>query len=343
MLEFKNVGELCRSVRNAKITKTADPKLRLVQNLNKGVGSEGGFLVGEKLSTLLINKMYESSKLASRCKRVFVEKNAGSYTFPKISETGRVDGSRHGGISGQWTPERGAIPASMPRIGAIEQKLNKLSFLVYASNELLEDCSYFDQLIGDLIGSEAAFMIDNSILRGTGAGQPQGILNSGSLITVQPEVAQAPNTIVFENILNMLQRVDARGFDNLAWFVNVDTLPQIYSMVNLLGVGGSQVAPVADFGGKGLHIAGIPVHVIEQASTVGSVGDILLGNFQEYTISERQVSTAISGEVQYLTDESAFRFSFRLDGSPDWAEPITPARGAAGVTVSPFVVLGERA
>ena len=52
------------------------------------------------------------------------------------------------------------------------------------------------------------------------------------------------------------------------------------------------------------------------------------------------LQSAFSGHVRFLQDEGVMRFTFRLDGQPDLAAPITPANGTA--TTSPFCVLQTR-
>jgi len=42
-----------------------------------------------------------------------------------------------------------------------------------------------------------------------------------------------------------------------------------------------------------------------------------------------------------LTDELAFRFTFRVDGKPAYTSPITPYNGSSN-TRSPFVALAAR-
>jgi hypothetical protein len=44
--------------------------------------------------------------------------------------------------------------------------------------------------------------------------------------------------------------------------------------------------------------------------------------------------------LAFLTDETIFRFIYRVDGQPKWNSPLTPAHGA--ITTSPYVVLAGR-
>jgi hypothetical protein len=49
----------------------------------------------------------------------------------------------------------------------------------------------------------------------------------------------------------------------------------------------------------------------------------------------------MSVHVAFLTDESIFRFIYRVDGQPIWNAALTPFKGSN--TLSPFVVLAARA
>lgn len=45
--------------------------------------------------------------------------------------------------------------------------------------------------------------------------------------------------------------------------------------------------------------------------------------------------------MQFLTDQSVFRFIYRVDGQPAVSQQLTPFKGT-GNTVSPFVALATR-
>jgi HK97 family phage major capsid protein len=50
---------------------------------------------------------------------------------------------------------------------------------------------------------EIAFRLDDAIINGTGAGQPLGVINAASTVTVSKESGQAADTVVFENCLKI--------------------------------------------------------------------------------------------------------------------------------------------
>ena len=76
-------------------------------------------------------------------------------------------------------------------------------------------------------------------------------------------------------------------------------------------------------------------------ATLGDVGDIILASWSEYQmISKGGVQTASSIHVRFVYDESVFRFVYRVDGQPEWNQPLTPHSG--GATQGPMVVLATR-
>jgi HK97 family phage major capsid protein len=65
---------------------------------------------------------------------------------------------------------------------------------------------------------------------------------------------------------------------------------------------------------------------------------LILASLSQYqTINKGGVQAASSIHVQFVTDETAFRFIYRIDGQPLWNSAMTPYD--AGSALWPFVVL----
>ena len=90
---------------------------------------------------------------------------------------------------------------------------------------------------------------------------------------------------------------------------------------------------------------GLPVLPIEQAATLGTQGDILLADLQNgYILAEKGgIKSDMSIHVQFLYDESVFRFIMKVDGCTVRATSLTPYKGGSGSTQSHFITLDERA
>ena len=76
----------------------------------------------------------------------------------------------------------------------------------------------------------------------------------------------------------------------------------------------------------------------EYNAALGTIGDILLVSPSQYQLIEKSggVQYASSIHVYFTTDESAFRFVYRIDGAPQWNTTLT---GKDTVARSPFVDL----
>src|SRR5262249_41136358 len=188
------------------------------------------------------------------------------------------------------------------------------------------------------------YAIDDAILRGTGAGTPLGILNSGALVTVAKETGQSAKTILTENVINMYARQS--NPEGAVWLANKDTFPQLVTLTNGVGTAGRIVSVLQQgISGSpsGMGILGRPILWMEQCSTLGTVGDLcFVDPPSRYLLATRgglQVASSI--HIRFLQDEGVLRFIYRVDGSPDTNSPVTPANGTA--TVSPFIALASRA
>jgi len=335
-----------------KIEQRSEPGKRIEKRapsgLGEGIGSEGGFLVAQDVSTSLIQRVYDASQIIGRCRRLPLGPNSNGIKLPYVDETSRATGSRWGGVRAYWADEADQKTASQPKFGRLELNLKKLVALCYATDELLQDAVALGAFMEGAFPQEMAFAVDEAIINGTGVGQPLGILTSPALVTVAKETSQAADTVLYANIVKMYARLWARSFSNSAWFINQDVIPQLTQMtVNVKNVAGSE-----NVGGSAAYmppggltqapygtLLGRPVVPIEQAPTVGDAGCILLADMSQYLYIAKDLQTASSIHVRFIYDESVFRFVYRIDGQPAWKAALTPFKGTAN-TVSPFVALG---
>jgi len=89
-------------------------------------------------------------------------------------------------------------------------------------------------------------------------------------------------------------------------------------------------------------LMGLPVNVIEQASALGTVGDIVLGNFSnDYALISKPMTSASSIHVLFTTNQTTFRWVWPVIGKPVMATAVTPYKGS--LTYGPFVTLATRA
>ena len=324
-----------------------DPRLfAAATGLGETVPSDGGFLVQQDFSANLIEQVYETGILVSRADRIPISGNANSIKLNGVDETSRAAGSRGGGIRGYWADEASEKTASKPKFRKIELNLKKLVGLCYATDELLEDAVALEAYISRGFVSEFGFLLDDALVNGNGAGMPLGVLNAGCLVTQAKEAGQAATTVMAENVINMFARLFASSRANAAWFINQNVEPQLHTMSIAVGTGGQLIyMPPGGLSQSAFGtLLGRPVIPIEQCASLGTVGDIILGDYTNgYLLAEKGgIKSDMSIHVRFIYDESVFRFVLRVDGQPLRASAMTPFKGGATHTQSHFVALATR-
>lgn len=342
--DFKNFGDFLVSVKNAAIDPANIDKRLTIQNaasgLNESAPSEGGFLVQPDFVQTLMEDTYATGLLPSRCQGITISNNSNALTMNGIDESSRANGSRYGGVQAYWENEADQFTGTKPKFRQINLKLKKLTGLCYATDELLTDASALGGIIQRAFASEFGFKLDDAIIRGTGAGQPLGILNSGCLVTVAAEGNQPADTLLYENVVKMYARCNGKSPE---WYINRQLIPQLAFMVIPNGVVSAPVfLPANGAAGRPYNtLMGLPINMIEQASAIGDVGDIMLADFNDYLMADKDnMESAVSIHVRFLFNESAFRFILRADGQPLRATTLTPYKGADDL--SSFVTLAAR-
>jgi HK97 family phage major capsid protein len=333
---FNSFGEQLRAIRDAGIPGgPTDSRLHLVNaasGLNETVPSDGGFLVEKQFASEILANVFETGMIAKLCRRVQIFGNANGIKFPGLDETSRATGSRWGGVQSYWIGEAEEKTKSKPKFRQIELELKKNTVLIYASDEVIQDSLLLEDFIRRAAVGELSFTLDDSIINGSGVGQPLGILNSGALVTQAAE-SQAAGTLVPENVVKMWSRLLPSSQKSATWLINSELLPQLY-LLAMEGANGG-VAPLfmppnglsaAPFG----TIFGRPVLPIEQCQAPDTAGDIILGDFQNgYVLAEKGgISAQMSIHVRFIYDESVFRFVMRVDGQPVLSAPVAPFKGS---------------
>lgn len=343
---WKSMGDQLLAIKNHAVTggDSFDDRLKVkAEGMNITNASDGGFLLAPEFSDRILEIMHDEEPLLDRCDTFDI--NGPSVKVNAIDETSRADGSRMGGVRGYWVAEAGTITKSKPKFREVQINPHKLAVLVYMTEELLADGgSMMENMVQRGAAAEIAFLTGNAVFNGNGAGQPLGILNSGATVEVAKETGQAAETLVFENITNMFSRLHTSARKNAAWFIDQSVEPQLHGLNAAIGTGGQLVyMPPGGLSQEPFGtLYGRPIVPTEFGQKVGTKGDIILADLKHYLAATRgAVKAAMSMHVQFVTDELAFRFTFRVDGQPWWASALTPKSG--GPTQSPFVTLATRA
>lgn len=320
-----------------------DPRLTLTEKrapsgLNESVPSEGGWLVDQEFVPSILEKVYGVGAIASRVARQPIGAGKNGLKINAIDETSRRDGYRLGGVLAYWKCEAELKTKSKPKFRQLQLDLNKLIALVYATDELLDDAVALEGLIRRVMPQEITFKMEDAFVWGTGAGMPLGIMNCGSLVSVSRNTSSA---IRFADVLGMWARMYGPSRRTAVWLINQDIEPSLYAMCYMCGTymaGPVYLAAGTVAGQMYSTLFGRPVIPCEYCQTLGTAGDIILADFNEYVaIDKGGIQQAQSIHVRFVYDEQVFRFVYRVDGQCAWHQPLTPFKGTN--TQSPFVAL----
>ena len=341
---FRSLGEFAIAAKLAsRQGGYVDP--RLVSNApstvsTEGTGADGGFAVPPDFRTAIMEKVMAEESLLSRTDQLVTSGN--SIVLPKDETT---PWQTSGGIQAYWDGEGDQLTQSKVALQEETIRLNKLTALVPVTEELMEDAPSLDSYLRKKVPEKFDFKINLAMVKGTGAGQPTGILTAGCLVGVDKESGQAADTIVFENIINMWARMYGPCRSKSVWLINQDIEPQLFTM----SFEGTSSSVPAYLPANGLSaspygtLMGRPVMPTQACETLGDKGDIILADFSQYlsAVKTGGVRSETSIHLWFDYDVTAYRFIMRLAGQPWWTAAIDPRDGTN--TLSPFVTLNERA
>lgn len=341
---FKSLGENLSAIAKFATKGESHPRIRGLKAMefkaalgsNEAIPSQGEFLLEPTITRTLLQNIHESGVFTQDVQRLPVGPNSNSGWIPGIDETSRVAGSRWGGVRGYHAAEAASMTASQPKFRKINWELHKAYVLQYATDEVLNDVGMLNTIIQKSSMEELDFMANYDVLLGIGGDRPVGVLQSSALISVS---RAATSAVAHADIVSMWARMLPRSKSKAKWYISSDVHAQLDQLTFTSGTTGI-LSPYVSYGNDGvMRIYGRPVVETEFNPALGTAGDILLADMSEYLYWEKNaVEAASSIHVQFLTDQTAFRFIYRYDGQTALASAITPANGSS-TTQSPFITL----
>lgn len=336
---FQSSGDWLMAVKTAGQTGEIHKTLKAAVAQEK-VGEDGGFLVPEEISEGILKKL-DTADESLMARSQFIQVSGNALTV-------NVDESNPwtGGIQCFWTAEGAVIGESKPNFKQASWRLQKIAALVKATDELLDDATALGSYISNNAPNAFMHKINSAILSGNGSGKPQGIINSPFTVTVAAESMQTADTINAQNVAKMFGRMLPTSIGNAVWLVNPACMDQLRLLVDNNG-NFIYLAP----GGFGNQIAGAPfgtllgrpvIPMMGSIPALGDVGDIQFVDLSYYWGIRKAagIKSATSIHLLFDKEQTAFRFSMRLDGRCPFQAPVTTEFGA--FQMSAFVLLAAR-
>lgn len=354
---FQTFGAQLQAIRQAAISRTngsgrVDTRLLDIHRraaaagASEAVPSSGGFLVAPEFSRDILKRMYFVGDILKRCTIFPITKpHSNAVRIPQFDETSRVNGSRLGGVQAYFQNEADLLVASKPKFMATELTADKITGLIYCTDELLSDSNALEAWMTYALAQELTFKLEYGIINGTGAGQPQGVLNSPATVSIAGEAGQLTASVVSANIQKMLAAFWSASYNSpgACWIYHQELLPQLATLQTAVGTGGSESKLWQWASGTDTYdlLAGFPAIQSEYCQVAGTPGDIILCDFSRYIVAMREhISNDLSLDLLFLTDQAAFRAIWRVNGQTVDRAPVLPLNGT--VATSPFVALGPR-
>lgn len=317
-------------------------ELRAALGAQEGIGAEGGYLPQTDHAEMLFDTAKGEGKIASKCREIPVSGN--STTINMLNETSLAVGSQFGGVRAYWRNEASSVTATQPKFRQVNVALQALEALFYATEEQLEDAPQLEAFANEAFAKAMGFQLDDAIINGTGNGKPLGIINSPCLISVAKESGQSADTVNYNNVDKMVDRLLVGSELNASWVIHPNVRKELR---NLIKTGTNTdflvYLPANGLSGKPYDsLFGYPVERAQQCKDLGDLGDIILGDFSYYMLFRKSgIKAAQSMHVAFLTSQRCFKWTQRVNGQPMLNSAVTDANGST--TRSPFIALAERA
>ena len=310
----------------------------------EAVAEDGGHLIQGESAVDIMTRGWNNNAVLSRTDSMTI--GGMFYDQYGLDEDSRVVGSRGGGVRWYNDKELAELESSKTVLKKTRWEPKRLTGLYFMSNEVMNDIPALQGEMNNLFGEELAFRKQEMVFRGTGSGEALGLINAPNVVSQAKQSGQAATTIVHRNTTKMISRVHLMNLNGVVWLVNQDTMDELMNLTIAIGTGGAVSSAFVPnlIGAPGMigTLHGYPVIPIEQASTLGTVGDIVLTDLSQYrTVDKGGVETAISGHIKFLFNQTAVRFVTHFDGQPKQKAALTPNKGT--LKVSSTVTLAVRA
>lgn len=274
---------------------------QILNALQEGTDSEGGFLVPDEFEHTLIESLEEENifrKLAH-----VITTSTGDRKIPVVASKG----------SASWVDEEGTINDSDDAFTQVSIGAYKLGTLIKVSNELLNDSvfnleAYISKEFGRRIGTKE----EEAFFNGNGVGKPVGIFNATGGAQTGITTASATE-IKADEIIDLFYSLKASYRKKAVWIVNDSTIKAIRKLKD---ANGNYLWQPALTSGTPDTLLGRPVYTSSYVPTIAAgAKTIAFGDFSYYWIADRQGRNFKKlSELYAATDQTGFVATQRVDG-----------------------------
>ena len=277
------------------------PMPQVINALQIGTDSEGGYLVPDEYERILVEALEEENVFRQLAK--VIRTSSGDRKIPVVTTKGTAS----------WIDEEGAYLESDDSFGQVSIGAYKVGTMIKVSEELLND-SVFD--LEAYISREFARRIgakeEEAFFTGDGSGKPLGVLAAAGGAETGVTAASA-TAITADELIDLFYSLKAPYRRNAVWVLNDSTIKAIRKLKDNQGQYLWQ--PSLTTGAPDL-LLGKPVRTSAYMPAIAAdAKTVAFGDFSYYWIADRQGrSFKRLNELYAATGQVGFLASQRVDG-----------------------------
>ena len=277
------------------------PMPAVVNALQIGTDSEGGYLVPDEYERTLVEALEEENIFRQLAK--VIQTSSGDRKIPVVATKGTAS----------WIDEEGAFTESDDSFGQVSIGAYKLGTMIKVSEELLND-SVFD--LESYISREFARRIgareEEAFFTGDGSGNPLGILAATGGAETGVTAASA-TAVTADELMDLFYSLKSPYRRNAVWVLNDSTIKAVRKLKDGNGQYLWQPSLTA---GTPDTILGRPVKTSAYMPAIAAgAKTVAFGDFSYYWIADRQGrSFKRLNELYAATGQVGFLASQRVDG-----------------------------
>ena len=294
--------------------------LDMSQVMNSGADATAGIFVPEDIRFSLLQFVPPGNLVWSRA-RVW-PMTGPTIQWPKLTQS-LVAGNEDffGGVKLMWTEEGGVKQPTLPEFTQMTITAYELACYTEVTEVLMADSAInIGNLLVQLFQGAWFYGTDRAFISGPGVTRPLGIMNDPEVGSIDRVTA---GKVQYEDMMNMAAALPSPFDAGAVWMMNKAAFMSIRRQKDLVGHPQIPLGDGYNSFGEGIagYILGYPVVMSDyKTSALGSRGDVILGNWQNYFIGDRQsLAIAMSRHFQFQTNRVSFRAAGRIGGQA--AEP----------------------
>ena len=273
--------------------------------LQVGTNSEGGFITPESFETALIAALQDISEIRQYAN---VIQTASTRNIPVETTLGTAS----------WTAEEASYNESDAAFGRVQLEAHKLATITKVSEELLQD-AFFDveSYLATNFGKRFGLAEEAAFVNGDGSGKPTGIVGGSS----HGVTAAGGSAITTDELIDLFHSLSRPYRAGAVWMMNDSTAKLIRKLKDgdnqyIWQPGLTAGQPDVLLGRAVVVCASMP------AATTGNKS-VIFGDLSNYTIADRSgVAMQRLNELYAANGQIGFRSFKRTDGKVTHADGI---------------------